>query len=447
MKKNLLLALSIVLVIVSVSCNKADKTGLLVPKDAAVVVHLNLESLSSKLSWDEIKSTTWFREMEKEDQSSDTLHKQLLQDPSMSGIDSKSNIIFFMKRVGKGGYFSVVGGLKDAAKFEAMVKKGGKEDAEITKDGDLTVATMKKDHGAVMIWNNATFIVVSNAPIGSMIGRPSNMMNHNEMEAGGLNFSTDSLRLFAKQILNLKGDDLLDNDERFSSLVKESGDLHFWVNSEKLTGNSLAGMVQMMKFDVLFEKNITTGTLNFDNGKISVKSKQYFGDEMTKLLKNNPPKNVGSDVINRLPNDNVFVAGVFNYPPQGLKELLKLTGADGMANGFFGEMNYSVDEFIKANKGDIAFALTDFTMKRDSIPTENLDGTTNFYFRSKPTFNYVAGVSVNDKDAFNKLIGIMTKEMGSQLPAIMRRASPASSMEGISPYMPIRSADITVADT
>ena len=47
---SLLLTLSSSVLLLAVSCKKGDKTGLLVPEDAGVVVHINSASLSSKLS-------------------------------------------------------------------------------------------------------------------------------------------------------------------------------------------------------------------------------------------------------------------------------------------------------------------------------------------------------------------------------------------------------------
>ena len=117
-----------------VSCSDKGVSGLDIPKDAALVVHVNTSSLTSKLSWDEIKASSWFKEMSED--THDSLAKKLLENPENSGVDLKSDFVFFMKKQGAGGIQVFEGKLKDAKAFEAMVKEKNK-DEEIKKDGDL----------------------------------------------------------------------------------------------------------------------------------------------------------------------------------------------------------------------------------------------------------------------------------------------------------------------
>ncbi len=73
MKRKLFLPVLIITVLFA-SCKSGGDSGLLVPKDAAIVFHINNASLSSKLSWDEIKQTNWFNELSK--QATDSLAPQ-----------------------------------------------------------------------------------------------------------------------------------------------------------------------------------------------------------------------------------------------------------------------------------------------------------------------------------------------------------------------------------
>jgi hypothetical protein len=400
MKKNLLIALSAIALLTLNACNKAGKSGLLVPKEAAVVIHVNLASLSSKVSWDELKQTDWFKEIGQEVPDSTT--KRLLEDPAASGLDTKGDQVIFISQQNPGGYFAWVGGIKDEAVFAQTVLKYQKEAGRsTTQDGDFMVAETKE---AVLLWNKSHAVAIGNTDVNKMAAKGG--WGGNQYKE----YSVDSLKLFAKRILTLEGDQLLDSDKRFSALIKETGDVHFWVNSERLAGNSLGGMVSMMKVNLLLENNVATATLDFENGKIKVKANQYFGSELTDLIKKYPPKEIGKDVLKHLPADNVVAAGAFNYPPEGLKALLKLTGVDGMANGFIGKMGYSVDEFVKANKGDISFAISDFQIKQDTSSYEDFEGKRVTVTNEKPNFKFVAGISINDKPAFDKLVGIIAGE-------------------------------------
>src|SRR6218665_155429 len=105
MRNKFLLLLSATCILMILSCNKGGKSGLLVPKDAIFVMHINTSSLSSKLSWDELKQSRWFNKMATE--KTDSFSKKLMEDPEASGVDLKgAGLTFFIKKQGNGGYGS-----------------------------------------------------------------------------------------------------------------------------------------------------------------------------------------------------------------------------------------------------------------------------------------------------------------------------------------------------
>jgi hypothetical protein len=98
----ILTSLTAVAALFATSCGKSgDASDLMIPKDAAVVVHINSSSLASKLSWKEIQATNWFKAMHKE--ADDSLAKEMLENPKASGIDNTADMAFFMQQRGKGG--------------------------------------------------------------------------------------------------------------------------------------------------------------------------------------------------------------------------------------------------------------------------------------------------------------------------------------------------------
>lgn len=396
-----LLAIALVLI---VSCGTADKTAIVVPKDAGIVLYINTSSLSSKLSWKEIQQTNWFKEVYAD--ADDSLAKKLLDNPDNSGINTETDLAFFVKRSGKNGYAVFVGGLKDAAAFEAFNKKM-KPKATSSKDGDLNI--LKVENDLVATWKDGRFIYVSDAHMGGMSD-----YSDGQSDSKGTPLTMDSLINFAKGLHDLKSSNSLTSDDKFAALLKETGDVHIWFSSENLTGDVLGGMLSTMKISDLTKGNVSAMTLNFDNGKIDVKSKSYYNKEMSKLLEKYKMKNLDADALARIPSENV--AGVFawNYPPEGLKEFLKLGGLDGMANGFLGEVGYSVDEFVKANKGDMVVAVSDFEIKTEQVtyPSYEEGGAPYTYTKSNPNAKVLFAVSINDKPAFDKLVSIVKAKTG-----------------------------------
>lgn len=113
------LAFLATLVIVFASCS--NKASVPVPEDAAIVIHIDGASLSSKLPWEEIKKSEWFRIANEE--VKDDLAKKILDNPDESGINVKSDAYLFMKTRGRGGYVAFVCGISDEKKFEAFIGK------------------------------------------------------------------------------------------------------------------------------------------------------------------------------------------------------------------------------------------------------------------------------------------------------------------------------------
>lgn len=111
MKRTPLLSLFAACILLLASCKNVNKSDLLIPKDAALVFHVNSSSLSSKLSWEEIKKTNWFKDAYKE-ASEDSFAQKLLDNPDASGIDTKSDFVFFIKKRGRGGFSVFEGSIK-----------------------------------------------------------------------------------------------------------------------------------------------------------------------------------------------------------------------------------------------------------------------------------------------------------------------------------------------
>jgi hypothetical protein len=171
----------------------------------------------------------------------------------------------------------------------------------------------------------------------------------------------------------------------------------------------------MMKVNTLFQGNVSATTINFDNGKITMKSKGYYNKELDRLLDKYPGKEISADLVNRIPSQNVVAAFVMNYPPEGLKEFMKVIGVDGIVNGFLGKADYSIDEFIKANKGDIVIAVTDFAFTTRTDSANFQDGSPLTHTQSGPTAKVLFATSINNKAAFDKLIGTVKAQGGNEI--------------------------------
>jgi hypothetical protein len=389
-KRSPLILLTLVILIASCG-KKGGDTGLLVPEDAAVVFHMNMASLSSKLTWEEISQTQWFKMAAQENNDSTTA--RLMANPASSGINTKADLVMYMKKQGRGSYMVVTGNLADAASFEKFIREMAKTGETTKRDGFNVMS--KNDN--VAIWNESRFAWIGNA----------NMPDMNNMRRGGSRsysmnrFSADSLTIFGVEALTIKGGDNLDGDSRFASLIKDGSDIHLWVNMSQYY-NEVNMALPMVKTDI-FKGNLMAASFTFDNGKITAKTKQYYSDEMNRILANSKAENIKADVINRIPSSNVVAVIAVNFSTASFKEILKSLGVDQFADMFLAKANITIDDIINATKGQMLVSVGDPMPKGgDTINLGN--GQTHVIPSSKQNMGVLFAAAVNDKVAFEKLI-------------------------------------------
>jgi hypothetical protein len=171
-------------------------------------------------------------------------------------------------------------------------------------------------------------------------------------------------------------------------------------------------MISMMgNISALTKGNISASSFNFDNGKMTMSSKQYYGKELSEFMSKNKAKPVSAETAGRIPSQNVVAALAMNYPPEAIKDFLAFLKVDGLVNMAIAQTGYSIDEFVKANKGELLLAVSDLVVK-EKTDTINIDGGKPMLIPSSgPDAKVLFATAVNDKAAFEKLITILTETM------------------------------------
>lgn len=380
------------------SCAKTNTQGKLIPKEAAIVIRLDGKSLSSKLPWNEIKQNPLFQEMNSDTSWPATL-KSLLDNPENAGIDTKTELLFFALKDSIGGYIGFEGTVKDESIFKNFNKQMTENSAESEKDGVQFISKSPICVG----WTKEKFVYVFDSPQLSQMDELSKRMMRDSIDIS--NRSARDIEATCKAVFALKESNSLAKDEKFTRLMKEKGDVHFWMNTEELSkGGSSATALAMVNLDKFYKGNITTATMNFDNGKMLVKAKTYASEEMIKLFKKYSGGKINEDMIKRMPGKDVVAVMALNFKPEAIREIIKMTGLDGLINLGVQKLGFSVDDFIKANKGDILFGLSGLVMKPDTTTYKFKDQQENISLSQKPNFDFIFSASIGDKESFNKLI-------------------------------------------
>ena len=390
---------AIVAVILFASCSKkTNKEGRYIPSTAGIVVDVNGEILNAKLPWEEIVQNEAFKKMIA-DTIVSSFTKSLLQNPENSGVNTKADLILFVLKDTSSGYTAVEGFVKDEAKFKIMLSGALKNGKETMKDGFTYFA----DEKTSVAYNKEKFIVAINTPqLNDMQKTVSAAMDTTNQPAIAEVKYTRDMNAVAAGIIALKEDASLAKNEKFSGLMAEKGDAHFWFNAEYFSSTAaLPGIGAMANLSKLYEGAITTAAVNFENGKINLDAKSYGGKEITDLYKKYSGKNIDKQMLKNIPSKNLAGLFAFNFKPEGVKEFLKILNMDGLVNLGAAQAGFNLDDFIKANKGDILIAVTD--IKQDTLVGQSA--------------NYIFAASINDKISFNKIIDAGKKFGGPMLGA------------------------------
>lgn len=397
-----LVVLALVLITFS-SCSSTPKAP--IPANAAFVLHINGKSLNEKLPWSEVKESQWFK-LASAEAGGDSLVKVLMNDPAQSGIDIKSDAWVFVANRGKGAYAAFSCTLSDAKKLESLIKTANPQAKIQQKESTSYIG----EGNSLMSWNGSRLLVLGDAS--SLNNSLNGGGSYDEYsESGNSNaYGTDSLLAIAQELYSLKSSNKLGDNSKFADLIDTKGDVHFWMNAGSLYNNSMASsLLSLSKISNLLEGNIATATIAFNDGAIQIDSKSYVGKELEALYKKYQASNFDEEMLKNLPAGDVNMALGMNYPPEGLKAFLSLLGVDGLANTFLQEAGFSMDEFVKANGGNLFLALSDFKIAQQEKTIEGFGDEPYTYTTTEPTGKLVFGAEVKERSAFQKMMDVAKK--------------------------------------
>lgn len=380
------------------SCTKTNTQGRLIPKEASFVIQLDGKSLSSKLPWSEIKQNPFFQDAYN-DSSIPAAIKSVLDNPENAGIDPTTDFTLFTIKDSLGAYIAFTGSIKDEKLFKAFNLQVSENGTESEKDGVQFISKSPVCIG----WTKEKFVYLLDAPQMAGMDELSRRMIRDSINI--TRASARDIGATCKAIFDLKEINTLAKNEKFTALMKEKGDIRFWTNVEELNKSTFTPTpLAMMNLEKLFKGNITTGIVNFENGKMLVKAKSYASDELVDIFRKYGGGKINEEMIKRIPGKDVVAVMALNFKPEGIKELIKLTGLDGLVNIGVSSFGFTMDDFIKANKGDIVAGFYDLTLKTDSVTYNFKDQEPNMALKQIPSFNFIFSAAIGDKDAFNKLV-------------------------------------------
>ncbi|MES2005112.1 MAG: DUF4836 family protein [Bacteroidota bacterium] len=404
MKKVLNAALQLICIAVLVSSckNNIPKEAKYIPKEASFVLVLSPQQLQDKLEKGGISMDTLLNRIFKSD-STDTKDKARFNElKNDAGINWSNQLFLFMQQKvnsidnSTSNTFSVIGGLKDAAKLEAYLKKQEEfKNKEIKKEKDYRY--INTSDGSMLAWNDeqviATMYTHIQKPVYDTVAmtfkKPAPVNTEAEMKTQVDHYFTQKLN------------ESLADVEIFTAMFKEKADGYAFTSAN----SSLAALsmmpFQLPKLEELVKDNYSTSTLSFEDGKITARSTSYTNKLLSSVLKQYAGPTVNLSMIENYPSQNINGIMLASFNPEIFGGLLKQLEVEGLANNFLEKSGLTSQDLYKSLKGDIAVVVSDLGMS-ETEPQMKQDEKS--MTRKKPFGKMIFVAPVGDKISFTKLM-------------------------------------------
>ena len=373
-------ALLFVLLITTMSLY-AQKLQQYIPKDAALVMSMDLGNLDSKISFDKLKQYDFYqemmKEMEREMKNEDEKLQEIMNNPDELGVDIMKKSYAFLKAndegkpIGGGFIFNISDNKKFTKYFKEIVASKA-EGGVMGKTGKFQTFTDKE---GVMAWNKNVGIIIA--------GDNDNVMGGTARE--------NNITALAKTVLNNTPANSILSDARYLKATKgQKSDMRFWMDYEwvmnlQMQGNELSAMGMGGMMDVLKDLYKDTDYMvdvNFNDGAMVMDSKMFTNNEALKRMRKMTTGELNKDFFKYLPKNNLmgyfslamntenFADGMFEMFDPMIKEMGMSRGQmEDMALQALTGMGLELDKkgLYELIKGDMVFAVTgmrEFTIKK-----------------------------------------------------------------------------------
>ncbi len=370
------IAIIALLAVVFSSCNSKPDHRKFIPKDASVVVGVNLNALSKKIAWNVITGSKLFKEMESRMHSSSG--SSVMSGIDKAGVDVMNTFYVYVKpdsRFSTGMQVTAIVPLSDADEWEAYIKKNFPK-AEVQQHNKLKMANMEGD--MYLGWNKHVLIVMNALAGNSDMGA--------ELD----------------NVFNIADDNSIKSDKHFESLQGAGHDLSMWVNYAQIMNtynDRMASQSPVAISPSMWKETAFACGFDFVKGKITGDMAYYTSKSLEEIYKEFGAKNVDNDMVSRLPGKNLDMLMAIHFSPKAMRAMMDSTGMLGLANGQLQAQGTNVDNILDAFTGDMAFLVNDLQIGSNTSATDGYQSPFQYN-------NYCMSVvmKVNKKDNFSKLM-------------------------------------------
>ena len=415
-----LLIATIVLIQSFYLCAQENPLHAYLPADAKTIININLPSLASRMTWQELQQLSFFEEALKDA----PLHVQeLLKDPASSGVNFQSELFIVLLPDSKNKSKTtpvLYGQLADSAKFAATVKRIAPKQ-KINTVGKLRILADNKN---VFAWTSEIFVAPMSkdkSPVPPLSKSGKTVQNTKTVAA-----QTAQVIKQCQSLLTPVANPIT-TDSRFIDLTKESGDIRLWINRNvekpKGKGGKKDDVFKMMNWGIMQQGNYMAGVLRFENGKAVMQFKSYMNKTLDSLYRLYPARNLNTGVFKKFPAGQPIALISFTMSPEMLNAMMKATGTEKIIDSVARKSSIKPMEIVEGLNGDITLAVIRAHEydEKDTV-TAALNGLQIFL-----------AASVKNKSKLEPLLNLLQKPKAPKTDSEGNEIKPSGPFGGLKP--------------
>jgi hypothetical protein len=401
------------LLVQSVTFSQSNPLLKYIPDDVTTIIHFDIKSMGSKIPSEDFRQSFMYREMmKKEGMPFSTLFSQ----PEKWGIDLTAGIIMALNYQGKGRFGQVQPSvhlfmkLQNGETFTNNIKelmKDGKEKELIKVYGTDRIISV--DGSVTAGWNNDVFVFTTGnkQELEEEIYTTLHFSDTTALIDTAVRTPFDYEKMMEKfkksqrdlcfQLLTPKNNRSFDANSRFNEIMNSKADIKMWSNgsSNLMTENMLPISGILNKLQALSGKN-RTALINFEDGRIVVKSRNFPEGEIAEIYKKHPATIQNTNLVRRLPEGKLLGLMNISFSQEMCNELMQKSGLLEILDSLKTEIPFDISLAKDVFKSDMMLAVlkNENTIVLDSLTgiLSNLDG-----------FQVILAMPIADKVKFEKL--------------------------------------------
>ena len=349
MVKKMISRLSVlaVLIVFLAACSKTSEYTNVIPADASVVASINLKSLASKAGLDDKENEAAKQkilEALKSGMNAATFQQleKIMKNPSESGIDVESPVYVFSSS--SFPYPTIVGKVSNEDNLHASLDVMAKEQiCQPVSEADGYSFTTT--NGDLLVFNNLTVMIID-----------VNGASQTEKAQEGI-----------VTLMKQTAENSIAKSGAFQKMEKQKNDINFFASMTAIPSNYRNQVSMGLPAEVKPEDITLVGGLNFEKGKIALKTENYTENDAVKALLKKQMESFGkanNTFVKYFPASTLMFCNI-GAKGEGLYNLLSENKE--FRNTVSIAKADEVKELFSSFNGDVSGGLINFTMS--SAPT------------------------------------------------------------------------------